>query len=406
MQTKRSETPFLGLAPFLRMSITGQDLRVVTQDLLYKAQQDLENANLWMNLSTAFFSLGQRDMGLMIQNQALLMARTYFLDAAKQPAKFRLLMLMAAGDLAENVPLDCLLENSDIDLIYYYATIDEPIPNTLPVHDAVFVAISDTEDSREILMALKPLLAHWSKPVINAPQYIPNVERSAASDLLQNVPGLLMPLTRRVSATDLYKTINAELLIEDILPECVFPIILRPLGSHAGRDLARINDLQSISDYLSSVDASEFFISRFIDYSSDDGLFRKFRVALIAGQPFACHMAISSNWMIHYLNAGMYEDAAKRKEEASFMANFEVFLGKHKVALDAVYKRTKLDYICIDCAETRGGELFIFEIDHAMVVHAMDPEDMFPYKQAYMIKVKNAFENFIHNLTDVHTSNH
>ncbi len=56
---------------------------------------------------------------------------------------------------------------------------------------------------------------------------------------------------------------------------------------------------------------AEFFISRFIDYSGKDGLFRKFRVALIDGKPYACHMGVSSNWMIHYVNAGMYEDAAE-----------------------------------------------------------------------------------------------
>lgn len=393
-----SETPFLGLAPFLRMSLTGGDLRQVTLDLLSKAQQEDENANLWMNLSTAFFSLGQREMGLTIQNQAFLMKRMYYIPAAKQPAKFRLLMLMAAGDLAENAPLDCLLENSNVDLIFYYASVDAPLPADLPAHDAIFIAISDTVDSRPILMTLVPLLADWHKPVINAPQHVPNTERSAASELLQNVPGLLMPRTQQVTRDDLEKIIRGEVLLQDIFTGCIFPIILRPVGSQAGRDLVRINNAQEISDYLADVNDLAFFLSRFIDYSSEDGLFRKFRVVLIAGQPFASHMAISSNWMIHYLNAGMYDDAAKRVEEAAFMTHFDAFISKHKIALDAVYKQSKLDYICIDCAETREGELLIFEIDHAMVVHAMDPEDTFPYKKAHMLTVKNAFEHFLLSL--------
>ena len=57
-----------------------------------------------------------------------------------------------------------------------------------------------------------------------------------------------------------------------------------------------------------------------------------------------------------------------------------------------------MDYICIDCAETPRGELLIFEIDHAMVVHAMDPEDLFPYKQIHMGKVRLAFEDFLFSL--------
>ena len=40
-----------------------------------------------------------------------------------------------------------------------------------------------------------PLLSHWEKPVINAPQYIPNIERRTASALLDRIPGLLIPPT-------------------------------------------------------------------------------------------------------------------------------------------------------------------------------------------------------------------
>ena len=37
----------------------------------------------------------------------------------------------------------------------------------------------------------------------------------------------------------------------------------------------------------------------------------------------------------------------------------------------------------------------LFEIDHCMVVHAMDSEDMFPYKQFHMLKVKKAFQDLL-----------
>jgi len=99
------------------------------------------------------------------------------------------------------------------------------------------------------------------------------------------------------------------------------------------------------------------------------------------------------------VNAGMYEEDQKRAEEASFMAHFDGLAQRHHLALDAIYSRTKLDYLCIDCAETRDGQLFVFEIDHAMVVHAMDPEDRFPYKQHHMQKVQQAFRDFLFRLT-------
>jgi glutathione synthase/RimK-type ligase-like ATP-grasp enzyme len=191
-----------------------------------------------------------------------------------------------------------------------------------------------------------------------------------------------------------------QIMLAEQYAGCDVPIIVRPVGSHAGRDLARIASTAELNTYLSKVADEEFFISPFIDYSGEDGLFRKFRVVLVDGEPYASHMGISSNWMIHYVNAGMYEDAQKRQEEAAFMDHFEDFASRHHAALDAIYQRTKLDYLCIDCGETRDGHLLIFEIDHTMVVHAMDPEHMFPYKQAHMLKVKNAFRDFLTRLTN------
>ena len=81
------------------------------------------------------------------------------------------------------------------------------------------------------------------------------------------------------------------------------------------------------------------------------------------------------------------------------MQHFDDFALRHRAALEAIHRRTGLDYLCIDCAESRDGQLFIFEIDHTMVVHAMDPEQLFPYKQVHMLKVKNAFRNFLFRLT-------
>ena len=396
--TNPAETSFLGLAPFLRMSIAGTDLLPVGKEMLTRAEQYPDDANLWMNLSIVMLCLEQRDIGLAIQAQALASKRIYHLAAVQQPAKLRLLMLMAPGDLAANTPLDCLLENSDIDLDLYYVSPGVPLAQPVPEHDVLMVAMSESDENRDLLASLEQALAGWPKPVINAPQNIPATGRSVASELLQNAPGLIIPPTLNADRPALQAIAAGEARLPDLFEDCDFPVILRPVGSHAGRDLARIDGPEDIAAYLSKVDGAEFFLSRFIDYSSQDGLFRKFRVALIEGAAFACHMAVSSNWMIHYVNAGMYEDAHKRAEEASFMAHFDDFAQRHRSALDAIYTRTKLDYLCIDCAETPDGQLLIFEIDHAMVVHAMDQEHLFPYKQTHMLKVSNAFRDFLFRL--------
>lgn len=397
------DTPFLGLAPFLRASIAGQDLRTLGQEMLALANERADDAPLWMNLSLAMQCVGQRDLGLAIQAQALAMRRIYPLPAANQPAKLRVLMLMVPGDLAANTPLECLLEDSDIDLIYYYVTPGNPLALPVPEHDVLLVAMGDSDENRPLLAALENDLANWPKPVVNAPQFIPATDRSVASVLLKDAPGVLIPPTLYVSRTVLEEIARGEVRLADLVEGCDFPIILRPVGSQAGRDLEKFDRPEDVAPYLERVADPEFFLSRFVDYSSADGQFRKYRVAMIDGVSFACHMGVSSNWMVHYVNAGMYEEAAKRAEEARFMENFDEFAARHREALAAIRERNGLDYLCIDCAETADGRLLIFEADHCMVVHAMDPEDLFPYKHVHMRKVKAFFRDYLIRLKEANS---
>jgi glutathione synthase/RimK-type ligase-like ATP-grasp enzyme len=385
------DAAFLGLAPFLRMSIAGMDLKPAAERMLALAQAQPLQAELWMNLSIIMQCLGQRELGLTLQAQALDLQRVYRFAARQMPVRCRLLMLMEPGDLAANTPLDCLLEDSDIELLFYYLSPHQPLAAPIPDHDALLVAMSYSDDNLAHLLFLEQALADWPQPVINAPRHIGCVDRGMASRLLQHQPGLLMPPTLRATRAELQALASGASQLNGLFPQCDFPVILRPLGSQGGRDLAKISTPEDIAFYLSQVHDAVFFISRFIDYSHADGFFRKMRVALIDGQPYACHMGVSDNWMIHYVNAGMYEEAWKRADELAFMTHFDDFKQRHQAALQAVASTIPLDYLSIDCAETRTGELLVFEVEHAMVIHAMDTEEQFPYKQIHMKKAKDAF---------------
>lgn len=391
---------FQGLAPFLRMNLNGADLRSHAQSLLVQANQDQENAILWMNLATVFLCLKMRDMGLAIQEQALALQRLYIRPADCRRPKFRLLMIMTAGDLSENTPIDCLLENTPVELLYYYATVEQPLPSPLPEHDAVMVGLSDSQTNRALLLAVQASLSGHAKPVINPPHLLPNVNRDQLSALLQEIPGLEMPRTHKLSRSQVVTGLSLQNQGKQSAPEALpgFPLIIRPVGSQAGNNLARITSANELADYLKEVTSPDFFVSRFVDYSSHDGQFRKYRIAMLRGEPFICHMAISSDWMVHYVNAGMYESAEKREEEGLFMQNFNRFATRHQAALSAIYARLQLDYLCIDCAETSDGKLLVFEIDHIMAVHAMDSASLFPFKAGQIAKLQHAFEQYLYTL--------
>src|SRR5262249_16882159 len=137
--------------------------------------------------------------------------------------------------------------------------------------------------------------------------------------------------------------------------------------------------------------------SRFVDYASADGLFRKYRIVFVEGRPYACHMAIADRWDIWYLNAGMSESASKRLEEQTFMRTFDAGFGRrHRAALAGMADCIGLEYFTIDCAENRRGELLIFEADNTAVVHNMDPPELYPYKPPQMRAIFAAFAEMLY----------
>ena len=80
------------------------------------------------------------------------------------------------------------------------------------------------------------------------------------------------------------------------------------------------------------------------------------------------------------------------------MAEFDYdFAVRHEIALHAIAERIGLDYVTVDCGETLDGELLVFEAGNGMIVHAMDPPDLFPYKRPQMDKVFAAFAAMLRN---------
>ena len=169
-----------------------------------------------------------------------------------------------------------------------------------------------------------------------------------------------------------------------------FPIVARPDGSRAGD--AKLDDPAAVAAYLRERPEREFCVAPFIDYRGPDGLFRKYRIALIDGRPFACHMAISEHRIIHYHDAGMRESAEKRAEEARFVIGLRCGLRRRHAERPAGRRRSRRPrYFAIDCGETPDGKLLLLEVGVAMIVHSMDSPDLFPYKAAQMRKVRDAF---------------
>ncbi len=370
----------IGFARLTTMAFGGADLRPLRDQLLSKVAEGTAGAGEGLDLSLITQLLGNKQVGIAIQAEVLAFHQLYRSPCAVEEPKLRVLALAAAIDMGGNTPIEFLLEGSGIELQTLYVVDGVELPMPLPDHDVAIVIASDSEECRDALRKIEQAMSRWPRPLLNPPHLVRNLDRDKLHGLLDGIKGLDIPATTCLTRAQL----------SDMTAQ--FPIIIRPRGSHAGVGLARIDDRAGIANYLAGRPESEFFVTRFVDYADDDGLFRKYRIVLVDGKPYACHMAIADRWDIWYLNADMAFSESKRNEEAHFMRSFDnEFAVRHQSALDAMADRIGLDYFTVDCAENKNGELLIFEADNTAVVHNMDSPELYPYKAPQMRKIFDAF---------------
>ncbi len=379
----------IGFARLTTMAFGGTDLRPLRDQLISKVVAGTAGAGEGLDLSLIAQLMGDKPTGMAIQAEVLAFHQLFRSPCSAEKPKLRVLALAAAMDMGGNTPIEFLLENSGIELLTLYVVAGVELPVPLPDHDVAIVIASDSDQCREALRKIDRAASRWPRPLLNPPRRVGNLDRDKLHRLLSGIDGLDIPVTVPVARAQLSELTEPN---TELAADFEFPIIVRPLGSHAGAGLARIGDRAAIGRYLLERPEQEFFVSRFVDYAGDDGLFRKYRIVVVDGRPYACHMAIADRWDIWYLNAGMAFSESKRREEEDFMRSFDQgFAARHQQALAAMIERVGLDYFTVDCAENKRGELLIFEADNTAVVHNMDSPELFPYKAPQMRRVFDAF---------------
>lgn len=377
-----TEPVLIGLAALTRRAMRGESLAPFAQALQARLAANPDDANALMDLSTVEQLRGARAARLRLQGEALA-RRKIFAQNARIPGALRLLVLLAPGDFMANTPVEFLLEGAPINVDFLYVQSEADFLR-LPPHDVAFVAVAESCANQKILALIDEAAPYWPCPILNNPAAIARLTRDGAWRLLHDVEGLHFPENRRLDRAALAAGEGG-----------AFPMIVRPVDSHAGEELEKIEHAAQLGAYLRGHAAQEFYVAPFVDYAGADGKFRKIRIALIDGKAWPIHYAVSSRWMVHYLNADMLHSRAHREEEEVFMRDFDAFAARHAAALDALKRRLGLDYLQIDCAETPDGRLLIFEIGTAMIAHDLDCPITFPYKSAHMDRLFDAFRRMV-----------
>jgi hypothetical protein len=382
----------IGFAHLTRQAFEGVDLHPLRAHLLARIAEGTAQAGEGLDLSLIAQLMGEKEAGLVIQSEVLSFHQLFRTPTVAPKPGLRVLALAADIDMGGNTPIEFLLEGSDFELLTLYVTKTSGLPETLPEHDVAIVVASDSEECREALALIEKAAPRWPRPLLNRPELIGNLDRDKLFRLLAGIPGLDIPVTAHATRAQLSALVEGRIACTEITDELHFPMIVRPRGTHAGVGLAKLDDAAALAAYLAERQEQDFFVARFVNYASPDGLYRKIRLAMVDGKPYACHMAIADRWDIWYLNAYMAFSEEKRAEEAIFMQDFDrAFAARHRRALDEMSRRVGLDYFIVDCAENQNGELLVFEADNTAVVHNMDSPVVFPYKPPQMRKIFAAF---------------
>lgn len=388
-----------GAAALATVASEGVPVETILAGLSGPFSSDSEMFAASFDTAVLSFLSAQPELGNALQQDLLLQCQLFRVAAGPlasgtgQPLK--LLAFAAPGDLQMNMPIEFITHHLHVRLDIVYVLPGLPLPKYVPDHDVAICVISDS--CPEALKRLMHMLARWPRPVLNDPGRlaagrVEDLKRDGIARLFANAPGIAAPMTTCRTRAEIAESLAAARPLSSLILDTDWPLLVRPVGSHAGKHLARLEDRHALQVYVENVASECLILTSFVDYRDEDGFYRKYRLALIQGQAFLCHMAVSEHWMVHYLNAGMIESAAKRADEARAMAEFESGFGKrHRDALATVHERLEFDYVIIDCAESPDGRLLLFEVEMAAIIHQLDPEQLFPYKQPQMQRIFRAF---------------
>lgn len=379
-------TPCLGYAAIIRLAYAGENLSGLTRELVARVQGPAVDPGALLDLATLMICQGG-DLaveGKTMQKNAIAAQKSYEITHGTGLG-LRVLAFVTAGDFMVNTPIDFLLHGSDATLILHFVDEQTTDLTALPLHDVAFMAIGESPETIGVLARMGALLRDYPGRCFNAAtDKVAGLCRDGVAQMLAGEASIFAPHTVRLDREDV-----VEALVSD---DIAYPLVLRPVGSHAGAGMARVSGAGDLADWLRVTDAPEVFLAPFVDYRGADGLYAKQRVVLIQGRPFASHRAASKHWMVHYLNADMSEHADRRASEANWMQDFDHdFAARHADAFAALHRLVGLDYFGMDCAELPDGRLLVFELDVAMIVHDMDDAAVFPYKKPVMHKLFAGF---------------
>jgi tetratricopeptide (TPR) repeat protein len=299
------------------------------------------------------------------------------------------MVLLLVSALGGNVRTDEYLPDTRFFVTKLFAEYYDA-QTSLPFHSFVFNSIGDAELCATALVKAREALERTNAPVINDPGAVEATSREANAARLNALPGVVAPRTVSFPRAMLAGDDGARRLAE---AGFAFPLLLRTPGFHTGQNFSRVQSAGDLAAAAADLPGEELLAIELLDAHGEDGRWRKYRVMIVDGELYPLHLAVASQWKVHYFSADMAANDSYRIEEAVFLDDMRRAIGARAVdALEAIREELALDYGGIDFGIDRDGNVLLFEANATMMVPPPDANPVFAYRHPATERIFGAVE--------------
>jgi hypothetical protein len=279
-------------------------------------------------------------------------------------------LLMLVSVRGGNIPTQLWISDRQFAVTAIYAEYFD-LGSPLPPHALIVNAVGDADLCAAALDRAAEFASRSAAPMINPPARVRLTGRAENARRLAGIEGVIAPAIRALTP--------AAILADRDLK---FPMLLRRPGFHTGRHFVLVESRGALGSAVDSLAAEELLAIEYLDARGPDRMARKYRVMFVDGAMYPLHLAISSDWKVHYFSASMADDAAFRDEERRFLEDMPAALGARAMrALAEISAVLGLDYGGVDFALAPDGSLLLFEANATMVVFPPNADPKWDYRR-------------------------
>ena len=306
--------------------------------------------------------------------------------ADRSPPAFSAILLCAP--VAANTPIDYLTGRSayETHILLLFAEARYDVELIRRSGQILVNLISDADQAGDLLPVAAKLVDRIGLPVINHPDRVGATTREAVAARLAPLDGCRVPRTLRWRATDDGSPDGLEAGLD-----LTFPLLARPVGTHGGDEFEKVGDAAALAAFIARHPGTDHYLIEYVDYASTDGYFRKVRFFFVGEAILPYHLAIGRDWKVHHATTDMTDHGWMRDEEEAFLDDpARMFTTHNTASLRAIRATMALDFLGIDCALDRNGDVVVFEVNTSMLLHGCN--EAFAYKTPHVRAIKRAFD--------------